>query len=276
MARRHFQLSNGGLFLLLLSSGFVLLLLPRSVTHRVHFLFAETFEPLLRIGRRFPDNAAAPSPQEQVVSLEEHNTLWKNYHNLHARLMKLQDEYDTAARIRSSLPRFYSGLVVADVVGPAAGLSHEILINKGAADGVHSGCYVMSPEHNSIIGVVRETSDAMARVRLLTDANQSIPIRIRRDGAALDVAAMMIGDGKRGGVVPMVEREKDIRPGDAVYAAPRPGLLDTPVIIGNVAEVQPDEESPLLWKIFVQPIDIGSEPETAAVIVPDTPGTERQ
>ena len=86
-----------------------------------------------------------PSPHDQFVSRQEHNTLWKNYKNLHAQLTKLQEEYNTIARIRSSLPRFYSGLVAADIAGLTMGLKHEILINKGTNDGVRNGCYVMSP-----------------------------------------------------------------------------------------------------------------------------------
>lgn len=276
MKRRHFQFSNGALFLLLLSIGFVLLILPRSLTQRVNFLFAETFDPLLRLGRRFPENALMPSPHDQFVSRQEHNTLWKNYKNLHAQLTKLQEEYNTIARIRSSLPRFYSGLVAADIAGLTMGLKHEILINKGTNDGVRNGCYVMSPDHNSIIGVVRETSDSMSRVRLLTDANQQIEVRIRRDGTTVDIPAMMTGNGKDGCIISLVEREKDVRPGDAVYAAPRPGLLDTPVIIGQVTSVMPDEESPLLWKIFVQPTEIPATLKTVAVVVPEAIETGRR
>ena len=274
MAGRHFHLSNGALFLLLLSVGFALLLLPRRHTQTINFFFTETFQPLLGIGRHFTlENAAMPGLDEQFVSRDEHNTLWKNYNNLRAQLLKLQEQTEMLSRIRSDLPRFYSGLVPADVTGTGAGLTHELLINRGASDAVRAGQYVMSPGHNSIIGVVRETSDQMARVRLLTDANQSIEIRIRRGGTDLDIGALMFGNGKRGGTVSMVEREKDVRVGDAVYAAARSGLLDIAMIIGEVSDVQADEESPLLWKIAVQPADNAFALTTVAVIVPESVGT---
>ena len=277
MAGRHFHLSNGVLFVLLLCAGLVLLLLPRSLTQKINFLFRESLSPALRIGRQFQvKNAAMPGPNEQTVSREEHNTLWKNFKNVNAQLSKLQENYETLARIRSSLPRFYGGLTVAEVTGPATGLTHELLINKGAADGIRPGHYVMSPGQNSIIGVVRETSEQMARVRLLTDANQSITIRIRRDGTSQDIGAQMFGNGKGGCTVSLVERQKDVRAGDAVYAAARPGTLDIAMIIGEVSEVQPDEESPLLWKIVVQPAEKAFTLKTVAVIVSDAVETRKR
>lgn len=276
MAGRHFHLSNGTLFVLLLCAGFALLLLPRSLTQKINFLFRETFSPALGIGRQFQsENAAMPGPDAQHVSREEHNKLWKNYKNLHAQLLKLQENYETVSRIRSGLPRFYSGLVAAEVIGPGTGLAQEVLLNKGAVDGIRPGCYVMSPGQNSIVGVVRETSEQMSRMRALTDVNQSIAIRIRRDGTSQDIGALMFGNGKGGCTVSLVEREKDVRVGDAVYAAARPGMLDIPMIIGEVSEVLADEESPLLWKISVQPAEQAFSLTTVAVIVSTPTETKR-
>lgn len=270
MAGRRFHLSNGALFGLLLCAGIVLLALPGDKTQSVNYLFARVFGPLLRIGRSFPEfRAAMPHPDDQYVPREEHNKLWKNYKNLHAQLLRLQEDYQTLARVRSGLPRFFGGLTIAEVVGSGGGLTQELLINKGTADGVRVGQYVLSPEQNSIVGLVRDAAERMARVRLLTDANQSIEVRIRRDGAPMDVGALMVGDGKRGCTVSLVEREKDIRVGDAVYAAARTGLLETPMIIGQVVDVVPDEDSPLLWKISVQPTENAASLKTLAVIVPE-------
>lgn len=270
MAGRRFHLSNGALFGLLLCAGVALLTLPRDTTQKVNYLFARTFGPLLRIGRSFQEfHAAMPHPDEQYVLREEHNKLWKNYKNLHAQLLELQDDYQTLAKVRSGLPRFFGGLTMAEVVGAGGSLMQELLIDKGAADGVRVGQYVLSPEQNSIVGVVRDSAERMARVRLLTDANQSIEVRIRRDGTPMDVGALMVGDGKRGCTVSLVEREKDIRAGDDVYAAARTGALETPMIIGQVSEVTPDEDSPLLWKIMVQPAENASSLKIVAVIVPE-------
>ncbi len=277
MTRRHFQLSSTALFMMLLCAGIVLLLLPASMTQSVNFLFAETFEPVMRLGRPAAGDKTAAGDSDDCVPRRKYDALWKTHTNLHAQLLELQDAYETVAQIRSGLPRFFSGMVVADVIaGSGSALNHELLINKGTADGLRPGSYVMSPEGNSIVGVVRQCSDMMARVRLLTDANQSIEVRIRRDGGPLDVAALMFGDGRNACTIAMVERQKDIRPGDAVFAARRPGLLEVPLVIGRVADVRPDEESPLLWSIRVEPIDDVRTLKTVAVIVADPPEAPRR
>ncbi len=277
MTRRHFQLSGTASFVMLLCAGIVLLLLPSAVTQRVNFLFAETFAPVMRLGRPPAGETVAAGDSDAYVPRRDYEGLWKDHQNLHAQLLELQNAYETLAQIRSGLPRFFSGMVVADVItGSGSVLHHELLINKGAADGLGPGSYVMSPEGNSIVGVVSQSSDLMARVRLLTDANQSIEVRIRRDGGPLDVAALMFGDGRGACTIAMVERQKDIRPGDAVFAAARPGLLEVPLIIGRVAEVRPDEESPLLWQIRVQPVEDARTLKTVAVIVADPLGSSRR
>jgi cell shape-determining protein MreC len=277
MIGKSFRLSKGMLFALLLGLGIALLLSPRSITQKMNFLFARAFGPLIGLGREFKiKNAVMPGQDAQVVPRDEHNRLWKNYKNLHAQLYKLQSDYEALARIRSGLPNFYSGLIIASVTRQTAGLSQELLINKGSADGVRRDSYVMGPDYNSIIGVVRETSDQVARVLLLTDANQSIEVRIRCDGTRQDIGALMTGNGKRGGTISMIERDKGVKAGDAVYAAPRPGQLEVPMIIGQVSGVEPDENAPLLCRISVELADNAFDLNTVAVIIPDMFESEKR
>jgi rod shape-determining protein MreC len=173
------------------------------------------------------------------------------------------------ARIRSGLPRFFSGLVLAHITSTPGSFSHEIIINQGSNAFVQPGQYVLSAQQNSVIGVVRETAEQMARVRLLTDANQSIEVRIRREGADKDLSAMMFGTGKNVCKINMIEREQDIRAGDTVYAAPLPGKLNIPIVIGEVSDVQTDELHPLLWDVTVLPVEDMSRLDKVAVIVTD-------
>jgi hypothetical protein len=48
------------------------------------------------------------------------------------------------------------------------------------------------------------------------------------------------------------------------------------MIIGEVSEVQPDEESPLLWKIAVQPAENAFTLKTVVVIVSDAVETRKR
>ncbi len=40
---------------------------------------------------------------------------------------------------------------------------------------------------------------------------------------------------------------------DMVFAQERPGVLDTPMIVGTVLQCKIDQKNPLLWDITVQP-----------------------
>ena len=78
----------------------------------------------------------------------------------------------------------------------------------------------------------------------------------------------MKGDGQDGCKVGLVARkEYDVRGGDTVYASAQPGLLDTPIVIGEVDQVEADRNKPLLWDIRVRPIFEPARLTEPAVIV---------
>ena len=62
-----------------------------------------------------------PGPDDAVVSRDEHNRLWKNYNNLHAQLLKLQEQVETLSRLRGGCRTH--GLAIAEVTGAPAGLA---------------------------------------------------------------------------------------------------------------------------------------------------------
>jgi hypothetical protein len=79
----------------------------------------------------------------------------------------------------------------------------------------------------------------------------------------------MDGDGTNLAKIPLVSREYKIRAGDTVYAAARPGFLETERVIGQIAQVKPDENEPLLWDITVKPTRDVEMLTDVAVIVTD-------
>lgn len=273
MAARNFHFSNASLLTSFLIFAVTLQLLPNKYTSSINNFFLDLFNPVLKIGRDVQMDVIRLRPgQEQAVSQQDYERLWKVYKNLHAQLLELHQDYEKLANIRSSLPPFFSGMVLAHVTSAPSGFTHEIVLNKGSNSYIRADQYVMSGERNSIIGVVRETADQMARVRLLTDSNQSIEVRIRREGTEKDIGAMMFGTGKTLCKINMIEREQDIQIGDTVYAAPVPGKLDIPIVVGEVTEVRPDDLHPLLWDITVEPVEDMGRLDSVAVIVPDPAG----
>ena len=78
----------------------------------------------------------------------------------------------------------------------------------------------------------------------------------------------MTGDGRDGcriGLIPI--KEYDVRVGDTVYASAKLGLLDTPIVIGEVAQVKPDRNTPVLWDIHVRPIFPARLTEIAVIVM---------
>jgi rod shape-determining protein MreC len=270
MAGRNSHFSNANVFVSLLTVAIVLLLLPTRYTSRVSLFFYDTFESVLRIGRDVQLNTLRPQPaQQESISYSEYARLWKSFKNLEAQLFALREEHERLAKVRADLPQLSSGVVMARITGTVGNYSHEVIINKGQTALLRSGQYVLSEGKDALIGVVSETSETAAKVRLITDAKQSVEVRIQRDGTDNDIGAMMIGSGTNECRISMIDQQQDVREGDTVYAAAVPNKLDIPVVAGEVVRVRPDDLHPLLWDIIVMPAEDMTRLNDVAVIVAD-------
>jgi len=267
MARRQPKLSRGTLFAALLIVGLVLLLLPQSVTKGLNFLFAQLFNPVLSIGRNTEPPIFKPASAD-FVTRAEYNRLQAAYDNVRAALITEHERYEKLAGIRSSLPKPGPKLALAEVMNVSiSGLRRELIINKGDIDGLKPNQYVLGG--NGIVGTVSETSQATARVRLVTDANHKIKVALWQADKKKYIYARMDGDGTDSAKILFISREYKIRPGDTVYAAARPGFLESPMVVGRITQVKPDEKEPLLWDITVEPVQNVELLARVAVIVTD-------
>jgi cell shape-determining protein MreC len=82
--------------------------------------------------------------------------------------------------------------------------------------------------------------------------------------------AQLFGDGKTGCQIRLIPRDRDVRKGDTVYAAPHPGILDVPIVIGKITDVKIDQDRPLLWSVWVEPIESATTLKQVMIIVPLT------
>ncbi len=268
MAVKHFHLSTGSLFFTWLIAGILVLLLPQHITSAVWDVFRSTFNPLLKIGQHIGDGA--PLNPDQAVTQEKYQQLWKDYHNLKATVRKLHEDYIQLSGVRAQLPQAYGGVVLADVIGTLSSYRHDVVLNKGSNDGVKQGQYVLSSAKNCIVGVILESSERYAKMRVLTDSKQTIEIRIVNEARGRDIPGLMVGNGKTACKIKMITREKRVETGDVVFAAARPGYLTIPVVVGEVSEINPDDEEPLLWDITVQPAaDMTRLSDVAIIVIQD-------
>ncbi len=270
MARKKTKVSKGKLFLSLLTAGIIFLLLPQRLTKGFNFLFIELFNPILSIGRNTGMEVFRPARStEDFVPRTEHNKLWTAYNNLRADLRVEHKRYEKLARLRSGLPRPGAGVVLAEIINTSiGGMKHELIINRGEADGLKADQFVLIPGEHSIIGTISETARTTARVRLVTDINHNMKVLIWRESKKDYLEAQMVGDGKRSGNIPLLSIEYQIKAGDTVYAAAKRGFLETPRVIGEISEVKRDENNPLLWDITVSPIrDAGTLSDVAVIVM---------
>lgn len=271
MAGRKNHVSPTTLFFLLLIAAFTLLLLPQSWTDNLNMLYLSAFNPLLQIGRQTEHLRQSDG---QYVARPEYDKLWKAYENLHTQLMKLHADYETLARVRQGLPMPGTGYLLGRVTNVNPGIRHEMVLDRGAASGVAVGQYVLSETGKgdlrsfSVLGTVSETAEQVCRIRLLTDPAQKLEVQIRRPGTDQMIAALMEGDGKTGGRICNLAWDYDVRQKDVVYAAPKPGLLEIPVVIGEISHVKRDDKSPVLWDIAVELVDNPLLQNQAVVLVP--------
>lgn len=265
MAGRKTHVSPTRLFFSLLSAAVILLCLPQSLTGKLNLLFQSTFNPLLRIGRTSEHLRRSGG---DVVSRQEYDKLWKAYENLHVQMKRLHSDYETLSRVRRALPVPGAGMLLAEVTSVSRGIRHELVLNRGAESGAAVGQYVLSADRDSVLGTVIQTTDKLCRVRLLTDPAQNLEVLIRRPDTGQTIKARLVGDGKDGASIPLMARDLDIRRKDVVYAAAKTGLLEIPVVIGEISEVKGSEQSPLLWEISVELVDNPFLQSRAVILVP--------
>ena len=146
--------------------------------------------------------------------------------------------------------RFYAlegaNLLPADIIRASLkGPRNDLEINRGENDGLKNGFFVLAD--NSIIGVISNTFSRTAHVKLFTDIDSKIPVKIK----GLNSKVLMYGTGDGGAKIKM--QKKRFKTGGNILIVKQPGFLDTPIIAGKVVETSQNEQSPLLWDITVKP-----------------------
>ena len=249
-----------------------ILILPHQITKNLNSFFIELFSPIIRLRIDIPERfLGADNPGDQWVSRQEYNRLWAAYKNLYADLLEEHERLESMAQYRSYLPKSGAGLVAAKTIRKEQG--HFLLISRGALDGVRPGQYVMAD--GVVIGTISEVSTATARVTLVINNSHNLEVRIMRNQKDDYIRANIKGDGIDSFKIPLVSRQFDVKPGDAVYASPNPQHLDTPRIVGEVVSVVPDKDNPLLWDITaIQPIDYDKINEVAVVVMETIMGAQ--
>ena len=155
------------------------------------------------------------------------------------RMEALQADNARMKALRDSMKQIDSqvayDMLVADVVGMAPVASiHQVVIDKGAADGVQVGHAVL--DDDGLVGQVMEVSQFSARVLLITDTRHGLPVEALRNG----VRAVASGTGQLDRLqLEGLPLTADIRLGDKFITSGLGGRFPYGYPVGEVQAVRP-------------------------------------
>jgi len=98
--------------------------------------------------------------------------------------------------------------------------SLQVVINKGALDGIYIGQPVLNEQ--GVVGQIVDVSATYSRVLLISDITHGIPVRVQRN----DIRAIANGSGELNGLtLPYVPHSTDIQTGDVLVTSGLGGVF---------------------------------------------------
>ncbi|WP_429036560.1 rod shape-determining protein MreC [Aeromonas media] len=137
---------------------------------------------------------------------------------LRSRLLKLDQLEHENQRLRELLGspvHKESRKMVAELLSVDSDpFSHQVLINKGALDGVYNGQSVINDQ--GVVGQVLHVGSTTSRVLLITDSSHGIPVRVLRN----DLRAIASGSGELDKLeLRNLPRNTDVQVGDLLVTS---------------------------------------------------------
>jgi rod shape-determining protein MreC len=229
-------------------AGIGILFAPQRFTNKVQFAFMRVFRgPLAACGNLMKTPLPEQLPAQAVERskyIRLRNHLANNIQWLHEERQKVEE----LSGLRGGSAWGGVNFVLADIITSSVyGLQSEFIINRGRDDGLSEGQFVLGEQ--SIVGTISGLDSHSARVRLVTNTESTIAVKIGES----DVQTIMQGRGNGTARVVMLPIKHQVKVGDIVYARKKPGFLDVPMITGTVVQCKADEKNPLLWDLAVKP-----------------------
>jgi len=150
--------------------------------------------------------------QQRNKQLEKDNLFLKADRLL---LAQLQHENKQLRELLHSQRNFGSKRMITEVMSLRSDpFTHQLLIDKGASDGVYIGQPVINEE--GVVGQVSQVGTTTSRVLLIVDASHGIPVRVQRN----DIAAIVHGSGAWNKLnLPFVQSNADLKEGDLLVTS---------------------------------------------------------
>ena len=184
---------------------------------------------------------------ENVVTRQQLMTENQQYKvkalRLHSQIMQLEIIKQENERLRSLLSspvRSEMKKMVAEILSVDSDpYTHQVVINRGANDGVFEGQPVL--DEQGIVGQILHVGTSTSRVILITDVTHGVPVRISRNGIRL-VAS---GSGQIDRLIHnFVPHSADIQSGDLLVTSGLGGKYPEGYPVARVSIITQDESRP--------------------------------
>ncbi|WP_448549013.1 rod shape-determining protein MreC [Thalassotalea fusca] len=175
--------------------------------------------------------------------MQRNEQLTANETILKEQLLELDIVKRENARLRallSSPVRADSKKMVAEILSVDSDpYSHQVVINRGANDGLYEGQPVV--DENGVVGQVLHVGTISSRVLLITDVTTAVPVRILRNGVRLVANGTGTIDRLAHNFVP---HSTDIEEGDVLVTSGLGGKFPEGYPVAKVTVVIQDESRP--------------------------------
>jgi len=178
--------------------------------------------------------------QQLMEKNQQYKTNELRFHQQLLQLEILKQENDRLRSLLASPVRGDAKKMVAEILSVDSDpYSHQVVINRGANDGVHEGQAVIDDQ--GIVGQVLHVGTITSRVLLITDVQHAVPVRIRRNGIRL----IANGTGTIERITHNhVPHSTDIKVGDLLVTSGLGGKYPEGYPVARVTAVKQDESRP--------------------------------
>ncbi|MEP1448652.1 MAG: rod shape-determining protein MreC [Paraglaciecola sp.] len=156
------------------------------------------------------------------------------------RLTFLREENDRLRSLLNSPVQDNTRKVVAELMAVDNNpYSHQIVINKGAINGVFEGQPVL--DDNGIVGQIMQVSSTNSRVLLIADVTHAIPVRVARNNVRLIVS----GSGSLDELlIQHVAHSSDLKEGDLLLSSGLGNVYPEGYPVATITSIIRDESRP--------------------------------
>ncbi len=195
---------------------------------------------------------------QKVRDLSDQNRAYKDQvDELQSQVIKMRELEEENRQLRDLLSmaqRTSPGelIPVAVIARDDVPYVQAITINRGSNGGVHEGSIVIT--HKGLVGRVERADPTSAKVRLITDINQSVAVRLQTESRSTGVLR-----GQSQGnllVIEYLPQADTIRVGDPVITSGLGEVFPESLVVGKVARVEHKDQDPFQLAVVEPAVDM--------------------